>query len=61
MAVVQRAQDSKPAQATKRVAKKTKKAVKKTGHKVADAVRNTGDKIGNKQPPAPAQPAPVKP
>ena len=61
MAVIQKAEDSRPAQATKRVAKKTRKAVKRTGHKTANAVRNTGDKIANKLPPAPAQPAPIKP
>lgn len=61
MAVVQRAEDSRPVQATKRAARKTKKAVKRTGHNVANAVRNTGDRIGNKLPPAPAQPAPIKP
>ena len=41
-------------------AKKTKKAIKRTGHKVADKVRATGDKIGDKLPPAPPPPAPIK-
>ncbi len=61
MSVLQKAEDSRPVKATKRVAKKSKKAVKRTGHRVANAVRNTGDKIANKLPPAPAQPAPIKP
>ena len=60
MAVIQRAQDSKPAQATTWVARKTKKAVTRAGHRVADGVRNTGDRIANKLPPAPPQPAPLK-
>ena len=61
MGVNQRAEDSRAAKATKRLAKKTKKAVKRTGPRVANAVRNTGDKIANKLPPAPDQPAPIKP
>ena len=50
---IQKAQDSRPAQATKRVAKKTGKAIKKAGTKTASAVRNTGEKIGDKLPPGP--------
>ena len=60
MAVVQQAQDSKPAQATKKAASATTKVVKKAGSDVAGAVRNTGEKIGDKLPPAPAGPAPLK-
>lgn len=61
MAVVQRAENSRPVQATKRGGKKAKKAIKRTGHRMANAMRNTGDRIGNKLGPAPAQPAPIKP
>lgn len=50
---IQKAEDSRPVQATKRVAKKTGKAVKKAGTKTAAAVRNTGEKIGEKIPPGP--------
>lgn len=49
-AVVERAEKSRPAQATKRVAKKGANATRKAGHKTADAMRNTGDKISNKLP-----------
>lgn len=61
MAVVQRAQDSRPGQATKRVARKSKNAVKRAGTRTANAVRNTGNRIANKLPPEPNRPAGVKP
>lgn len=50
---IQKAEDSRPVQATKRVAKKTGKAVKKAGTKTANAIRNTGEKINEKVPPGP--------
>ena len=59
MAVIQKAEDSKPAQETKKVAKKTTKAVKHAGHVAADKTRATGDKIASKLPPAPPGPAPL--
>jgi hypothetical protein len=60
MGVVQKAENSTPVRATKRVAKKSKNAVKRVGHKAANAMRNTGDKIGNKLPPEPAPAGGVK-
>ena len=59
--IVQKAENSRPVKATKRVARKAKKAVKRTGNRVANSIRNTGNKIANKLPPEPAQPAGVKP
>lgn len=53
MKVIQKAEDSTPVQATKRVAKRTKNAVKRAGNRSAQAVRNTGDKINQKVPPGP--------
>lgn len=50
--VVKKAENSTPAQATKRTARKAKKAVKRTGNRAANAVRNTGDNIAKKLPPA---------
>ncbi|MBK0391916.1 hypothetical protein [Ramlibacter algicola] len=44
-AIVERAENSRPAQATKRVAKKTGKAAKNAGHKTADAMRRTGKSV----------------
>ena len=49
--VLQKAENSRPVQATKRVAKRTKNAVKRTGNRAANAMRNTGEKIGEKIPP----------
>ena len=49
-AVVERAENSRPAQATKRVAKKGTGVAKKAGHKTANAMRSTGDKISGKLP-----------
>ena len=60
LGVVQKAEDSRPAQATKRVARRSKNAVKRGGHRVADAMRNTGDKIGSKLPPEPAPAGGIK-
>ena len=54
--IVQKAENSRPVKATKRVAKKTTNAVKKAGSKTAAAVRNTGDKINEKVPPGPNDP-----
>ncbi|RZJ13657.1 MAG: hypothetical protein EOO54_19905 [Haliea sp.] len=54
--IVQKAENSRPVAATKRVAKKTTNAVKKAGTKTADAVRNTGDKINEKVAPGPNDP-----
>ena len=51
--------NSRPAKATKRVAKKTTKAVKNAGTKTGNAIRNTGEKIGEKFPPAPNRPSGV--
>ncbi|MBP6407069.1 MAG: hypothetical protein KA335_15530 [Ramlibacter sp.] len=51
--VVQKAENSRPVKATKRVAKKTKNAVSNAGRKTANAVRNTGNNIADKLPPAP--------
>jgi hypothetical protein len=53
LGVVQKAQDSRPAQATKRVTKKAVNATKKGAKKTGDAIRNTGEKIGEKVPPGP--------
>jgi hypothetical protein len=61
LGVVQKAQDSQPAQATKRVARKSKNAVKRAGHKTANVIRNAGNKIGSKLPPEPAPAGGVKP
>ena len=52
-AIVQRAENSRPVQATKRVAKRTGNAVKRAGKRTANAVRNTGDRVADKLPPAP--------
>ena len=60
LGVAQKAEDSRPAQATKRVARRSKNAVKRGGHRVADAMRNTGDKIGSKLPPEPAPAGGIK-
>lgn len=49
-AVVERAENSRPAQATKRVARKGTNVAKKAGHKTANAMRSTGDKISSKLP-----------
>ena len=49
-AVIERAQNSRPAQATKRVAKKGADATKRAGKKTAGVVRNTGDRIADKLP-----------
>jgi hypothetical protein len=51
--IVQKTENSRPVQATKRVAKRTANAVKRAGHKTANALRNTGEKIGDKVPPGP--------
>ena len=53
--IVDKVEDSRPAQATKRVARKSKNAVKRAGHRTANAVRNTGNRIADKLPPAPAK------
>ena len=60
MAVIEKAEHSKPAQATKKAAKKTTKVVKEAGTETAGAVRHTGEKIGEHLPPAPPGPAPLK-
>ena len=60
MAAIQRAEDSRPAQATKRVARRSKNAVKRAGHRTANAIRNTGNKIGSKLPPEPAPAGGIK-
>lgn len=60
LGVVQKAEDSRPVQATKRVARKSKNAVKRAGHRAADVMRNTGDKIGSKLPPEPNRPSGIK-
>ena len=49
-AFVERAENSRPAQATKRVARKTGKAAKDAGHKTADAMRRTGKSVENHLP-----------
>lgn len=54
--IVQKAENSRPVKATKRVAKKTTNAVKDAGSKTAAAVRNTGDKINEKVAPGPNDP-----
>lgn len=54
--VVQKAENSRPVKATKRVAKRTTNAVKRAGTKTAAAVRNTGDKINEKVAPGPNDP-----
>ena len=51
--VVQRAANSRPVAATKRVAKRAGNAVKRAGTSTASAVRNTGDKINDRIPPGP--------
>ena len=60
LAVVDRAENSRPVRATKRVARKTKHAAQRTGHRMANAMRNTGDKIADKLPSDPARPSGVK-
>jgi hypothetical protein len=52
--VVQDAEKSRPAQATKRVAKKAGNAVSDTAGKAADATRDTGNAIAKRLPPAPS-------
>ncbi|TFZ05147.1 hypothetical protein EZ313_00235 [Ramlibacter henchirensis] len=47
---VKKAENSRPAQATKRVAKKTGNAVSNTAKRAADATRNAGDNIAKKLP-----------
>jgi hypothetical protein len=54
--VVEKAENSRPVKATKRVAKRTTNAVKRAGSKTAAAVRNTGDKINEKVAPGPNDP-----
>ena len=51
--VVQRAANSRPVAATKRVAKRATNAVKRAGTQTATAVRNTGEKINQSIPPGP--------
>jgi hypothetical protein len=51
--VVQKAENSRPVQATKRVTKRAADATKRMGNKAAGAVRNTGENINKKVPPGP--------
>lgn len=53
--VVQKAQNSRPAQATKRAAKRATDATKKAGNRAAGAMRNTGENLERRLPPAPKQ------
>jgi hypothetical protein len=48
--VVKKAQKSRPAQATKEVAKDTGNVVSRTAKRAADATRRTGDNIAGKLP-----------
>ena len=48
--VVKKAQKSRPAQATKEVAKDTGNVVSRTAKRAADATRRTGDSIAGKLP-----------
>lgn len=51
--VVQKAENSRPVQATKRVTKNAADATKRMGGKAADTVRGTGEAINKKVPPGP--------
>ncbi len=51
--VIQRAENSRPVKATKRVTKRATNAVKRAGNRTKAAVRNTGDKINESIPPGP--------
>jgi hypothetical protein len=51
--VVDRAANSRPAQATKRATRKATNAVKRTGNRAANALRNTGENINRRVPPGP--------
>lgn len=51
--VVQKAENSGPVQATKRVTKRAVDATKRMGSKAASTVRNTGENINKKVPPGP--------
>jgi hypothetical protein len=51
--VVKKAQNSRPAQATKRVTKRAANATKSAGNKAAGAVRSTGENINKRVPPGP--------
>lgn len=53
---LQRAADSRPVAATKRVTKRAGKAVKRAGTRTASAVRNTGNRINDRIPPGPNDP-----
>lgn len=57
---IRHAEDSRPVQATKRAARKTKTVVARTGHKVANGFRAAGNKIASTLPPAPRQRAALK-
>ena len=50
---VQKAENSRPVKATKRVAKKAADATKSAGNKAAGAVRSTGENINMRVPPGP--------
>ena len=50
---VQRAENSRPVKATKRVAKKATDATRRAGNTAASAVRDTGNRINRSVPPGP--------
>jgi hypothetical protein len=51
--VLQKAENSRPVQATKRVTKRAADATKRMGNKAAGTVRNTGEAINKRVPPGP--------